>query len=162
MADDPDTIRLLEMIGRNTEYLTGKSSTGHTTSSAISGVNTKAFSIALDKATSSLGLLHGTADDVINSFTHMIGGGALGGAVAALIDNLRSTSRTYGQLTAVGLNFGGSMFKMQEMAGASGLSLDEFAKQVSHGSLLISQMGDSQIAGVSAFTAFQKGVRDNL
>lgn len=165
MADDPDMIRLLEQIGRNTQYLTNKNPIGSFNTPSTKGaheVSTKAFNTGLKLATSSLRLLHGSADEAISAFTRMLGYGALGGAVTALIENLRSTSRTYGQMTAVGVNFSGSMFKMQQMAGASGLSLEDFAKQVTHNSVLIAQMGDSQIAGVSSFTAFQKGVRDNL
>jgi len=166
MADDPDTIRLLEMIGRNTQYLTGKSPTQSFNSGAgskgIASKASEAFDSTLNRLTGSLRLMHGSADDVVSSFTRMLGYGALGGAVTALIENLRSTSRTYSQMTAVGVNFGGSMFKMQEIAGASGLSLEDFAKEVTHNSILISQMGDSQLAGVAAFGKFQKGVRDNL
>jgi len=120
------------------------------------------FDQGLKATTESMKTLHGSASDAAYTLQKMVGWGAFGVAVGGLISGLTDMSRTYNKLTDVGQHFGGSIFEMQQAAGASGLTLEQFATQVTKNSTLIAQMGDTQTKGIEAFSAYQRSIRTNL
>lgn len=124
---------------------------------------------ALKGSTSGLRMMKASTHSVSNSLGGLARAAESATAIAGLstiafeiIDSFRQMNQTYRKLTDVGQRFGGSIFKMEQVAGASGLSLEQFARSVERSSILVSQMGDINGQGAKAFMQYQTGVRDSL
>lgn len=120
------------------------------------------FDASLKKTTEGFELMHGSATHASYALRSLVGYAAFGTAVKSLIDGLTNMTQTFTKLSDVGLMFGGNIFEMQKLAGDSGLTLEQFAHQISKSSVVVAQMGTSQVKGVEQFNKYQVGIRNNL
>ena len=129
-------------------------------------VNASPSKVMFDKGLASTArafqILHGNTYQLSASFEKLLGGGVFAGVVTAMINSLGDMSKTFSKMTDIGENFGGSIFKMQQLAGESGLSMEQFTSGITKASTVITQMSGDQVKAIEGFNKYQTSVRQTL
>lgn len=107
-----------------------------------------------------MGAMHGGGfGPLISSVGHLtkgfLGLGAGVTILATLFASAMKMNTTFGKMTDIGQNFGGSMFNMMKEAGAAGLSLEDFHTLLARNSTLTAMMNDTVVTTTGALGALQ-------
>tara|TARA_B100000035_G_C21034480_1_gene570128 strand:- start:939 stop:3596 length:2658 start_codon:yes stop_codon:yes gene_type:complete len=89
-------------------------------------------------------------------------GGAIGGVGQMFLNIIDAQIDTFRDLSNTGVDFGGSLFDVQQKATQTGLSLEIFAGAISEGSANLAQMFGGATQGARMFTELQRNLKDTV
>lgn len=80
----------------------------------------------------------------------------VGGVLGTVVSSLKTSVKTYQELSQVGQTFGGSMLQMQMAAANAAMPLEQFAKAVRDNAVVVASIG------ADAFGSMSKALRESL
>ena len=89
-------------------------------------------------------------------------GGAIGGVGQMFLNIIDEQIDSFRQLSSAGIDFGGSLFDIQEQARQTGLDMKSFAGALSDGAPNLAQMFGGATEGARRFTGIQKALKDTV
>ncbi len=89
-------------------------------------------------------------------------GGAIGAVGQAFLNIVDAQIDTFRQLSSTGIDFGGSLFDVQQKATQTGLSMEVFAGALGDGSANLAQMFGGATAGARMFTDLQRNLKGSI
>jgi len=89
-------------------------------------------------------------------------GGAIGAVGQAFLNIVDAQIDTFRQLSSTGIDFGGSLFDVQQKATQTGLSMEVFAGALGDGSANLAQMFGGATQGARMFTELQRNLKDTV
>lgn len=89
-------------------------------------------------------------------------GGAIGGVAQMFLNVVDAQIDTFRQLSSTGIDFGGSLFDVQQKATQTGLSMEVFAGALGDGSANLAQMFGGATAGANMFTKLQRELKGSI
>lgn len=89
-------------------------------------------------------------------------GGAIGSVGQMFLNIVDAQIDTFRQLSSTGIDFGGSLFDVQQKATQTGLSLEVFAGALGEGSANLAQMFGGATAGARMFTDLQRNLKGSI
>lgn len=115
---------------------------------------------ALNKAAAGISKVFAESSNSVGEFTSMFSGvPVVGSIIGALGEAVQQNINVYRQLSATGIDLGGSLYEAQVSAGKAGLPLSVFANTVSQNSQALALLAGSAGAGAQIFTNVMQSMK---
>ena len=89
-------------------------------------------------------------------------GGMMGGAISTMVGMIEGQIQSFRELSAQGIDFGGSMFEIMNQSTKTGLSMQQFAGALAEGSNNLAGMFGGATAGASRFAGLQRELKGSI
>jgi len=146
-------------LDKNTEAVDSSTTAFNSAAKGALGLAAKGFGTLLGSAIGlSKELLNG--GNRVTDFAQHIP--LVGSHLAILTGFMDNTVNQFRSLTAVGVDFGGSLFEVQNMAAKSGLSLDTFSSVIRNNSQDLALLGGNARLGAIRFTEISRQLQSKF